>query len=129
MGCAIPMAIGEKLASPERPVVSFSGDAGALMVMGELSTAKELEGNPIFVIFVDACLSLIELKQRSRQMARIGVDFGKHDFAAVGRAFGGEGHTVTNRNEMRAALDKAKSSETFTVIAAVIDEHAYNGLL
>ena len=129
MGCAIPMAIGEKIASPDRQVVSFSGDAGALMVMGELSTAKEVGNNPIFVIFVDACLSLIELKQRSRQMTRNGVDFGKHDFAAIGRAFGGEGHTVTNRDELKAALEQAKAAQTFTVIAAVIDEHAYDGLL
>lgn len=129
MGCAIPMAIGQKLASPDRPVVSFSGDAGALMVMGELSTAKELGGNPIFVIFVDACLSLIELKQRSRQMTRNGVDFGRHDFAAIGRAFGGEGHTVTSRQELQAAMKTAMTSDTFTVIAAVIDEHAYDGLL
>ncbi|MDA7963588.1 thiamine pyrophosphate-binding protein [Ruegeria sp.] len=128
MGCAIPMAIGEKLASPDRQVVGFSGDAGALMVMGELSTAKELGGNPIFVIFVDACLSLIELKQRSRQMARNGVDFGRHDFAAIGRALGGEGHTVTNRQELGEALSQAMSADTFTVIAAVIDEHAYDGL-
>lgn len=129
MGCAIPMAIGEKLASPARPVVSFSGDAGALMVLGELSTAKELGGNPVFVIFVDACLSLIELKQRSRQMTRHGVDFGKHDFAAIGHAFGGEGHTVNNRTELQAALKQAKTADTFTVIAAVIKEHAYDGLL
>lgn len=129
MGCAIPMAIGLKLAAPDRPVVSFSGDAGALMVLGELSTAQELGGNPVFIIFVDACLSLIELKQRSRQMTRAGVDFGRHDFAAIGRAFGGEGHTVTSRKELQAALEQAKSAETFTVIAAVIAEHAYDGLL
>ncbi|MEX0302082.1 MAG: thiamine pyrophosphate-binding protein, partial [Leisingera sp.] len=129
MGCAVPMAIGEKLASPDRQIVSFSGDAGMLMVAGELSTAAELGGNPIFVVFVDACLSLIELKQRQRQLAGYGVDFGKHDFAALGRAFGGEGHTVTNREELRAALEAAQSSDVFSVIAAVIEPRAYDGLI
>ncbi|MCV6592058.1 MAG: thiamine pyrophosphate-dependent enzyme, partial [Silicimonas sp.] len=42
MGCAVPMAIGLKLAEPNRPVISFSGDAGFLMVAGELSTAAEM---------------------------------------------------------------------------------------
>ncbi len=129
MGCAVPMAIGEKLASPERQVVSFSGDAGMLMVAGELSTAAELGGNPIFVVFVDACLSLIELKQRQRQMANNGVDFGHHDFEAIGKAFGGNGHTVRTRKELRAALEAAQSADTFSVIAAVIEPRAYDGLI
>ncbi len=128
MGCALPMAIGLKLASPDRQVVSFSGDAGALMVIGELSTAKELGGNPIFVIFVDASLALIEIKQRGRQMKNNGVDFGAHDFAAIGRAFGGHGATVTSRSEMRTALERALVADDFTVIAAIIERQAYDGL-
>lgn len=129
MGCAVPMAIGSKLAAPDRQVISFSGDAGMLMVAGELSTAAELGGNPIFLVFVDASLALIELKQRQRQLANAGVDFGEHDFAAIGRAFGGAGHTVRTRAELRAALNSAQNAKTFTVIAAVIDRMAYDGTI
>ncbi|WP_050603327.1 thiamine pyrophosphate-binding protein [Ruegeria sp. 6PALISEP08] len=127
MGCAVPMAIGLKLAEPQRPAISFSGDAGFLMVAGELSTAAEMGGNPIFLVFVDASLALIELKQRQRQMSNKGVDFGHHDFAAMGRAFGGNGHTVRNRAELRAALEAAVKAETFTVIAAEIERGGYDG--
>ncbi|WP_171238253.1 thiamine pyrophosphate-binding protein [Ruegeria sp. HKCCA5763] len=127
MGCAVPMAIGLKLAEPQRPVISFSGDAGFLMVAGELSTAAEMGGNPIFLVFVDASLALIELKQRQRQMGNKGVDFGYHDFAAMGRAFGGNGQTVRNRAELRAALEAAVKAETFTVIAAEIERGGYDG--
>ncbi|GAA6158539.1 acetolactate synthase large subunit [Ruegeria sp. HU-ET01832] len=127
MGCAVPMAIGLKLAEPDRPVISFSGDAGFLMVAGELSTAAEMGGNPIFLVFVDASLALIELKQRQRQMGNTGVDFDRHDFAAMGRAFGGNGHTVRNREELRAALDAAVKADGFTVIAAEIDRGGYDG--
>lgn len=129
MGCAVPMAIGEKLASPDRQVISFSGDAGMLMVNGELSTSQELGGNPIFLVFVDASLSLIELKQRGRQMANAGVDFGEHDFEAIGKAFGGNGVTVKDRASLQKALKDAQSASKFTVIAAVIDRHAYDGLI
>ncbi|MEM6825752.1 MAG: thiamine pyrophosphate-binding protein [Pseudomonadota bacterium] len=129
MGCAVPMAIGLALAEPHRPVISFSGDAGMLMVTGELSTAAELGVRPIFLVFVDASLALIELKQRQRQLRNAGVDFGQHDFAAIGRAFGGQGATVQNRAELRAALQEAQSSDRFTVIAAVIEPHAYDGLI
>ncbi|UWQ51171.1 thiamine pyrophosphate-binding protein [Leisingera caerulea] len=127
MGCAVPMAIGRKLAQPERPVVSFSGDAGFLMVAGELSTAAELGVAPVFVVFADASLALIELKQRQRQLANGGVDFAAHDFAAMGRAFGGNGVTVASRAELRAALEDAMKSDRFTVISAVIERGGYDG--
>ena len=127
MGCALPLAMGASIADPDRVCVSFSGDAGFLMIAGELSTARELGLRTIFVVFVDASLALIELKQRQRQLANDGVDFGHHDFAAIGHAFGGAGHTVTTRDELRAALTEAMAADTFTVIAAQIDREAYDG--
>ena len=127
MGCAVPMAIGAKLASPDRTVVSFSGDAGFLMVAGELATAAELQIAPIFVVFVDASLALIEKKQRERQLTNAGVDFAEHDFAAMGRAFGGNGVTVRDRAALETALSAAMEANSFTVIAAVIERGAYDG--
>ena len=127
MGCALPMAMGMSLVEPTRTVVSFSGDAGFLMVAGELATAQELGLRTIFVVFVDASLALIELKQRQRQMPNTGVDFGLHDIAAMGRAFGGAGATVKTRADLRAALIAAQSSDTFTVIAAIIERGSYDG--
>ena len=127
MGCAVPLALGAKIAAPDRPVVSFSGDAGFLMVAGELSTVAELGHNPIFVVFVDASLALIELKQRQRQMNNKGVDFGHHDFAAIARAFGGNGFSVSDRASLRAALQEALKADKFTLIAAEIDRKAYDG--
>jgi len=127
MGCAVPLAIGRKLAQPDRPVISFSGDAGFLMVAGELATAAELQVAPIFVVFVDASLALIELKQRQRQLPNLAVDFGRHDFAAIGRAFGGNGVTVRNRDQLRTALRDAMTAQSFTVIAAEIEPGGYDG--
>jgi acetolactate synthase-1/2/3 large subunit len=127
MGCAVPLAIGTAICAPDRTVVSFCGDAGFLMVAGELTTAQELGLKPVFVVFVDASLALIELKQRQRQMRNSAVDFGMHDYAAMGRAFGGAGHTATSRDELRAALHAAQSADTFTVIACIIERGAYDG--
>ena len=127
MGCAVPLAIGAKLATPDRPVVSFSGDAGFLMVAGELATAIELDLAPIFVVFVDASLALIEKKQRERQLRNAGVDFAQHNFAAMGVAFGGAGATVQDRAGLEKALKDALAADTFTVIAAVIDRESYDG--
>ena len=127
MGCAVPLAIGAHLAAPHRKVVSFSGDAGLLMVAGDLSTAAEHGQNTVFVVFVDESLALIELKQRQRQLNNTGVDFRGHDYAAIGKAFGGDGYTVTNREELRAALEASETAENFVLIAAVIDKKSYDG--
>jgi len=127
MGCAVPLAMGAKLANPDTPVVSFSGDAGLLMVGGELATAAEMGHNTVFVVFVDRSLALIELKQRQRQMVNKGVDFDHHDYAAIARAFGGNGVTVNNRADLRTAVKDGLKADTFTLIAAEIDRKAYDG--
>ena len=127
MGCAVPLAIGAHMAAPDRRVVSFSGDAGLLMVAGELSTASQQQRNTVFVVFVDTSLALIELKQRQRQLPNAGVDFCDHDYAAIARSFGGQGHTVTNRTELRQALQSAETANNFVLIAAVIEQRSYDG--
>ncbi|BBK34317.1 acetolactate synthase-1/2/3 large subunit [Stella humosa] len=128
MGCALPLAIGAQIADPARPVVAFTGDAGLLMVLGELSTLADLALPVTVVVFVDACLSLIEMKQRSRQLPAAGVDFVGHDFAAIARAMGGAGETVRDMAGLEAALLAARArTDRFTVIGAVIDRQAYDG--
>ena len=86
MGCAVPLAIGRKLAEPERSVVATAGDAGLEMVLGELATVRDLNLAIPIVVFVDRQLGLIELKQRTSQLPGLAVDFGATDFPALARA-------------------------------------------
>ncbi len=97
------------------------------MVLGELATLRDMKLPVVVVVFVDASLALIELKQRAAGFANAGVDFGKTDFAAVARALGGHGIDVNSRAELRQAVEEGLSAETFTVIAAQIDRAAYDG--
>lgn len=127
MGCALPLAIGAKLAAPERPVVAFTGDAGLEMVLGELATLRDLRLGVVIVVFVDASLALIELKQRKSGLRNLGVDFGATDFAAVARALGGHGVAVSSREALRAAVAEGLAADTFTIVAASIDRQAYDG--
>lgn len=119
--------MGAQIVEPDRTVVSFSGDAGFLMVVGELATAAENKLKTIFVVFVDASLALIELKQRGRQLRNTGVDFARSDMAAIGKAFGGNGVSVSDAEALRAALIDAQNADSFTVIAIEIDKQAYDG--
>ena len=127
MGCALPLAIGAKLAAPARAAVAFTGDAGLEMVLGELATLRDLKLPVVIVVFVDASLALIELKQRKAGKGNLGVDFGASDFPAIARALGGRGVTVENREALHQAVTDGLAAETFTLIAATIGPKAYDG--
>ena len=129
MGCALPLAMGAKLAAPERAVVAFTGDAGLEMVLGELATLRDLKLPVAIVVFVDASLALIELKQRAMGYQNSGVDFQTTDFAAVAEALGGNGVTVASRDTLTTALNDAFAADSFTIIACTIDPKAYDGRL
>jgi len=129
MGCALPLAIGAKLAAPARAVVAFTGDAGLEMVLGELATLRDLQLPVVVVVFVDASLALIELKQRGTGLANLGVDFTETDFAALARALGGRGAVVENRETLAAEMSAALEAESFTVLACRIERGAYDGRL
>ncbi len=127
MGCALPLAIGAKLAAPARPVVAFTGDAGLEMVLGELATLRDLELPVVIVVFVDASLALIELKQRKGGLRNLGVDFGATDFPAVAEAMGGRGVAVGDRGTLAEAVKAGLAGDRFTLIAAEIGRQAYDG--
>ena len=127
MGCALPLAMGAKLADPDRPVIAFSGDAGLEMVLGELATLRDLKIPVIVVVFVDASLALIELKQRGTGLANAGVDFGETDFAALARAFGGAGFVCETRVQLQSAMRDALAASTFSVVACRIPRRSYDG--
>ncbi|MEZ5824897.1 MAG: thiamine pyrophosphate-binding protein [Geminicoccaceae bacterium] len=127
MGGAMPLAIGSKIAEPDRPAVAFFGDGGLLMFTGEFATCTELGLPVIFVVFVDRSLALIEKKQRERQLRKLGVDLGRFDYAAIASGFGGHGVTVDNRQALEQALRGALTADRFTLIACEIDENAYEG--
>jgi thiamine pyrophosphate-dependent acetolactate synthase large subunit-like protein len=68
MGYALPAAVGAALLDRDRPVVALTGDGGLLMCAGELLTAVRERLRIIVIVFNDASLSLIEIKQQARRL-------------------------------------------------------------
>jgi acetolactate synthase-1/2/3 large subunit len=127
MGAALPLAIGARIAEPERPILAVMGDAGAEMVLGELATLRDLRAPLAVLILADESLALIEMKQRATQLPNLGVDFAGTDWPAVAAAMGGRGvwadDAATVRDEIAASLSRG----AFTLIAARIGRRAYDG--
>ncbi|MGL5447346.1 MAG: thiamine pyrophosphate-binding protein [Rhabdaerophilum sp.] len=130
MACSLPLAMGYQLARPERQVIAVMGDAGLEMGIGELATLRDLDLPVLVVVLQDARLALIDLKQRASGRPQSGVSFGATDFAAVAKAYGGEGVQVSNRSELENATHAAfMRRDRFTLIAAKIAPDAYEGRL
>ena len=108
-------------------MVAFVGDAGLEMILGELTTLRDLKLPLVIVVFVDKSLALIELKQRKSGLPNLGVDFGATNFPAVAEALGGSGRWVSSRDELRDALDGVFERETFTLLACRIGKKPYDG--
>lgn len=129
MACALPLAAGAKLGRSEVPVVCVVGDAGLDMAAGELATLRDLQLPIVVCVLVDESLALIDLKQRKSQLPSIGVSFGKTDFAAVSRAYGGHGANVNNAVELKTEIEQALVRNCFSVIAIHIPNRAYDGFI
>lgn len=126
MGVSLPLAMGyAKASGGGTPVVSFLGDAGLEMVMGELATLREMSLPVIIIVTVDNSLSLIELKQSRSGMANLGVDFGGSDLVAIAKAYGGNGVWVDDADSLEMAISEALSVNNFTVLACRIDKKHY----
>jgi acetolactate synthase-1/2/3 large subunit len=129
MGFALPAAIGAALVDRERPVVALTGDGGLLMCVGELLTAAREGLRIITIVFNDASLSLIEIKQQARGLPASGVALGAVDWPALARSFGVQAWAATNEPELEAAIDQAVASAGPTLIEAKIDRSNYSAIM
>ena len=125
MGYALPAAIGAALARPGRPAVCLTGDGGLGIPLAELETLARIGADVVVVVFNDAALTLIELKQLPDQGGTGAVRYLTTDFAKVARASGMEGVVVENR----AQLEDALSGPRPRLIDARIDPTAYRAVI
>ena len=127
MGFAVPAAIAMALARPGRRVVCFVGDGGLSMVLGELETMARLQLPVTVVVFDDAALTLIKLKQREGQGGPGAVAYHAVDFAAVATAMGLTGRTADTFDELTDALRAPADGPL--LVDAHVDPAAYRHII
>ncbi len=125
MAFGVPAAIAAAIEDPSRPVVCFTGDGGLMMCMGELCTAVEAGARILVVVFNDGALSLIDVKQQSRQLPTRGVRWGRHDFARVMEGAGGAGWRVRDEDGLRTALQAALAGQGPALIDVEVEPAGY----
>ncbi|MER2534070.1 MAG: thiamine pyrophosphate-binding protein [Rhizobiaceae bacterium] len=125
MGFALPAAIASAMEEPERPVIAFTGDGGLMMCASELATAAQNGCKLIVIVFNDACLTLIEAKQRRRKLPNAGVALSRANFASVAEGFGCAGFRVERGENLRPALAAALAQGGTAVVDVVVDPSPY----
>jgi thiamine pyrophosphate-dependent acetolactate synthase large subunit-like protein len=88
LGTALPMAIGAKLAFPDRPVAAVAGDGGLLFTIAELATAVDLRLALPLVVWDNRGYGEIRDSFDRAAAPRMGTETTAHDLLAIAAGFG-----------------------------------------
>ncbi|NOQ90880.1 MAG: acetolactate synthase large subunit, partial [Gammaproteobacteria bacterium] len=121
MGFALPGAISAALVYPEKRILSISGDAGYLMNVQEMETAKRLNVNIVTMIWEDNMYGLIAWKQQNEFGKHTDLSFGNPDWLKLAESFGWFGHKVENSRDLVNTLEKAFDEEGPSLVVIPID--------
>ncbi len=105
MGYGVPAGLGLQVATGRRPII-LVGDGAFEMTGWELGNAHRLGCDPIVVVFNNASWEMLRaFDARSRFN-----DLDRWDFAAMAAGMGGDGHAVSTRAGLAAALARAHAT-------------------
>jgi acetolactate synthase-1/2/3 large subunit len=129
MGFAVPAAVGAALADRDRRVIAITGDGGLLMCVGELATLARERLGVCVVVFNDRSLSLIDVKQQQRGLARSGVAVGDVAWDVVARGLGLSVHVAVTPSECEQALAAAATHSGPSLIDVHVDSRSYQDMI
>jgi acetolactate synthase-1/2/3 large subunit len=104
MGFALPGVIAANMVHPDRKVMAICGDAGFLMNVQEMETARRLDSDIVVMVWEDNAYGLIAWKQEGEFGRHTDLAFGNPDWMKLADAFGWHGHHVENSADLAAAL-------------------------
>jgi acetolactate synthase I/II/III large subunit len=127
LGWAFPAGLGAKCACPERPVVTFTGDAGFWYHIAEVETAARRNINAVTVVNNNGSgnqskrgFDRVYGGQQTAKARELWT-FSKVDFARIAQDMGALGIRVEQASAFPAALAQALAAEQPAVIDVVTD--------
>ncbi len=129
MGYEVPGALGAQVGRPDSVVWSIAGDGGFQMTMVELATLVENKIPVKFAIMNNNCLGMV------RQWQDFFYDHdhvatlysGNPDFVKLAESFGMMGIRVTDKTQVRAAIEKAMRHDGPVLVDFIVqqDDNVY----
>ena len=121
MGFALPGAIAAGIGHPDRRGLAIAGDAGFLMNVQEMETAKRIGSNITVMVWEDHAYGLIAWKQETHFGKHTDLAFGNPDWLLLAQSFAWNGHYVNNAADLAATLEEALAETGPSLVVVPID--------
>jgi len=121
MGFALPGAIAASFVFPDRNILAICGDAGFLMNVQEMETAKRYNSNIVVMVWEDHAYGLIAWKQENEFGHHTDLSFDNPDWMQLASAFGWHGHKVDNSASLASELQAALAEKGPSLVVVPID--------
>ncbi|HTV48563.1 MAG TPA: ubiquinone-dependent pyruvate dehydrogenase [Phycisphaerae bacterium] len=121
MANALPHAIGAQAAYPARQAISFSGDGGLAMLLGDLLTLKQLNLPVKVVVFNNGTLGFVELEMKAAGFLDYGTNLVNPNFAQLAESAGIRGFRVVKPEELKPALTEAFAHKGPALLDVVVN--------
>ncbi|MHB8777295.1 MAG: thiamine pyrophosphate-binding protein [Anaerolineales bacterium] len=117
LGWGLPAAIGAQVARPKSKVVVLAGDGAMTYSLGELATLVQQGMNITTVVMNNSAMGWIKWEQAVFWDGKfVSTDLSDVNFATVARGMGLSGVNVSEPSDLRAALTKALTSDSPTLV-------------
>jgi pyruvate dehydrogenase (quinone) len=121
MANAMPQAIGVQSAFPNRQVVTFSGDGGLSMLLGDLLSLPQHKLPVKIVVFSNSVLAFVELEMMAAGLLGSGTKMVNPDFAALAQSAGLYGVRVEDPADLKQAVTAAFQHDGPALVEAVVN--------
>ena len=122
LGYAFPVALGAKVAQPDKAVVALSGDGGFLFNSQELATAVQYGINAVVVVFNDNAYGNVLRDQMTRFRGRaIGAELHNPDFMKLAEAYGARGIRAEGPGTLESSIKEAIIGNRPTLIEVPVE--------
>jgi acetolactate synthase I/II/III large subunit len=117
MGFALPAAMGARMACPNDEVWVIAGDGGFQMTAAELATCSQENIKVNIAVINNGFLGMVRQWQQFFYGGRyVATPIKSPDYVLLAQAHGLKGLRVTQRSEVRAAVEAARANAETTII-------------
>ncbi|MCH7990258.1 MAG: acetolactate synthase large subunit [Planctomycetes bacterium] len=128
MGFAFPGAIAAGFVYPDRRILAICGDAGFLMNVQEMETARRFNSNVTVLVWEDKAYGLIAWKQDTQFGKHTDLSFGNPDFVKLAEAFGWNAYRCERSADFKDTLEESFRTEGPSLVVIPIDYDENNRL-
>ena len=124
VGASFPMALGVKVACPQRPVACLNGDGAFLLNSQELETAVREKINVLTVVFNDFGFGNVRAYQKTKYDCRFMCDHDNPPFDKMARLFKADGARAESLDQLARAVRKGLKTPKPYVIDVMMTREA-----